>query len=411
MSNSSGLRLAWRLGWRYSTVRSTSLLVAFLSRLSMLGLILGVSLLVVVLSVMNGFDREMRERILGLVPHATLYGAGSDIDWQRINAELAAHPEVLSWSRFASFNGMLIRGRTVEPTLMYAVDPARESQVSRLADYMTLSLLPGERANIALGKPLAQRLGVDVGDRIVLAAPRIGDQRISVGMEPVHIVAVVDTGTELDQRLVLMDLATMARLPIAQPGIGLKLALRDVFNAPEISWQLMTTMPEPVEVSDWTRQFGNMYQAIQMSRRLVVIMLLSVVSVAVFNVVATLVMVVNDKRTDIAILRSQGATPRQVLLTFLIYGGIIGVVGTVLGGVLGSLLALNIADLVAWLEAALGIDFLSSDVYPVSELPSDLRWRDVVLVCGTAAGIALLTTLYPAWRASKVAPAAALRFG
>ncbi len=402
--------LAWRLGWRYSTVRSSSLLVAFLSRLSILGLVLGVSLLVVVLSVMNGFDREMRERILGLVPHATMYTHNRDADWSRIETELAAHPEVISWSRFAQFNGMLIKGRDVEPTLIYAIDPLREAQVSNLADYMTLSLLRGDSPGVALGAPLAARLGVQTGDKIVLAAPKVGGGRISVGMKPVDVVAIVDTGTELDQRLVLMDLAAMAQLPIAQPGIGLKLALRDVFAAPDISWQLMTTMPVAVEVSDWTRQFGNMYQAIQLSRRLVIIMLLSVVSVAVFNVVSTLVMVVNDKRADIAILRSQGATPAQIMQTFMIYGAIIGIAGTFIGGALGSFLALEITGIIGWLESVLDIDFLNSDVYPVSELPSDLRFADVALVCGTAAAIAILATVYPAYRASQVQPAEALRF-
>jgi lipoprotein-releasing system permease protein len=403
--------LATYIGFRYSADRSGNQLVSFLSRLSMVGLILGVALLVVVLSVMNGFDREMRNRILALVPHITLQpwsNQQSSSDWQQLQADVERHPRVLATAPFVQGNAMLIKGAAVEPSVFFGIDPDAEKRVSRIQEYVNLDILNEDSSGLILGKALADRLNVDVGGRLTLGIPQT-DGRQNVRFVQMNVAAIVATGTELDQQLMLMHIDEARSLFANAPPVSLRVSVDDVFEAPQIAWELASVHGREYLLKDWSQQFGNMYHAIQMSRKLVVIMLLAVVAVAVFNVVSTLVMVVNDKRADIGILRSQGASQGDILRIFLTYGAVIGAVGATAGGIVGVLLALGVSDLVAGIESVFNLKLLQSDVYPINYLPSDVRVPDVLTVCATAYFMSLLATIYPAWRASRMAPAEALR--
>ncbi len=407
--------LPFFIGFRYGIGGSSNQLVSFLSRLSMVGLILGVALLVTVMSVMNGFDKEMRQRILSLVPHITMQpwtsGEGRMPEhWQSLQASVEQHPEVIASAPFLQGNALLVKGQRAEPVLFFGIDPALEPRVSTLGNFVDLKLLSSDTENgLVLGAVLAQKLGLSVGDRVTLAVPGSGGGR-GVKFRPFSLVAVAATGTELDQQLVMMNLQQAARL-LPDQGMALRVSVADVFAAPRVAWELNMVHGGDYLLRDWSQQFGNMYHAIQMSRRLVVIMLFAVVAVAVFNVVSTLVLVVNDKRGDIAILRSQGARRRDILLIFIIYGGLIGTIGAALGAALGVGLSLVIGDLVALVERLFSIQLLHSDVYPISYLPADIRSGDVLLLCGVAIAMSFLATLYPAWRASRQSPAEALQHG
>ncbi|WP_373080441.1 lipoprotein-releasing ABC transporter permease subunit [Zhongshania sp.] len=401
--------LAVYIGLRYSSGRSGSQLVSFLSRLSMLGLVLGVALLVTVLSVMNGFDREMRSRILALVPHITLQPwAVGTTDWQTLRSDVERHPEVLATAPFIQGSAMLIKGGLVEPGLFYGVEPTAEAKVSTIQDYVDLRVLAASSKAVILGKALADRLGVGEGERITFGVPQAAGSQ-NVRFVQMTVGALVATGTELDQQMVLMHIDQAQTLFLEPQPVSLRVTVTDVFAAPQVAWELASVHGRDFMLKDWSQQFGNMYHAIQMSRKLVVIMLLAVVGVAVFNVVSTLVMVVNDKRADIGILRSQGASQGDILRIFLSYGAVIGAVGSIAGGVLGVILALFIGDVVAAIEGFWGLKLLQSDVYPINYLPADIRVPDVLAVCGLAYVMSLLATIYPAWRASRMAPAEALR--
>ncbi|CAA0088390.1 Lipoprotein-releasing system transmembrane protein LolE [Zhongshania aliphaticivorans] len=401
--------LALYIGFRYSADRSGNQLVSFLSRLSMLGLILGVALLVVVLSVMNGFDREMRNRILALVPHITLQPWSSQqLDWQSLQKDVEQHPDVFATAPFVQGNAMLIKAGEVEPSVFFGIDPVSEKSVSRIQEYVDLDILQPNTPDIILGKALAERLKLSAGDKVTLGVPQEKGQQ-NIRFLQMTVAAIVETGTELDQQLVLMHIS-MANSLFEKPlPVSMRVSVNDVFAAPQIGWELASVHGQDYLLKDWSQQFGNMYHAIQMSRKLVVIMLLAVVAVAVFNIISTLVMVVNDKRADIGILRSQGASQRDILRIFLSYGALIGAVGASAGGVIGVILAYGVSDLVAGIESLFGLQLLQSDVYPINYLPSDVRLPDVLLVCLTAYGMSLLATLYPAWRASRIPPAEALR--
>ena len=389
-------------------------LVAFISRLSMFGLVLGVALLVVVLSVMNGFDRELRERILRVVPQVTLYSLGELRDWRAVANELQAHDQVMAAAPFIAFQGLLINGAHVDTVLGYGIDPVAEARVSALQDYIVrgdIAALATRNDALALSEILADSLKVDIGDVLMLMVPESVQ-----GGEPVprvarvEVVAVYATGTEIDNSLALASLQGTAEL-LGMTGRveGLRLHIRDLFRAPVLAQQLRSDYYGDFLVGDWTRSYGNLFHAIQLSRRLVGILVFLIIAVAVFNVVATLVLVVGEKRGDVAILRTLGASPRQIMAIFMLQGGLIGLLGAGVGVLLGVLLSLTISDLVEALERLLDVDFLKSDVYPVSYLPADLQMQDVALVGLVALSMSLVATLYPAWRAARLPPAEVLR--
>lgn len=411
------------IGIRYAGAKRRSQLVSFISWVSMLGMAVGVALLILVLSVMNGFDQEMRTRILGLVPHVSIltYGSSNGDDgqqWQVIEEKISQHPEVRAMAPFAQLTGMLLRGTEVEGVLIYGIVPKREQQVSIIGDFVSTSALntlhdhPGSlSSSILLGAGLAQRLNVGVGDSVNLMIPQHNDSgRINPKFARLKIAEVVRTGTEVDQSVALISLQrALSLMPAGQRNQGLRISVTDTFEAPRVAWELGQNIPYGYVTRDWTRTHGNLYSAIQLSKQLVGLMLLTIIAVAAFNVVSALVMIVTDKRGDIAIMRTLGASPMGVMAVFMVQGTLIALIGTAVGTVIGVVLSLCITDIVALLESVLNIHFLNSDVYPVDYLPSDLRWIDVLQVCGTAFVMSIGATIYPAWKASRVLPAQALR--
>ncbi len=401
------------VGSRYSGAQRGSRLSSFLSRTAIAGLVLGVGLLITVLSVMNGFEREMRERILGLVPHVSLYPGPAATPWQAMLPEVEAVSGVRGAAPLIQLSGMLVRNTDVATVLLFGIDPAREAALTVMPDYVdegALTRLANERDAVILGAPLAAVLGVSVGDRITAVVPEANSQRLEPRIERLEIVGLLRSQTELDETLALINLTTAQRLgKVPDDGVALRVMADDLFAAPALATTLWQRWQGGYGVADWTRSQGNLYSAIELSKRLVGMMLAIVIAVAAFNVVSALVLVVNDKQGDIAILRTQGATRGDILRIFLVQGFLVGVIGTLLGVLFGVGLSLVVTELVAGVERLFGIQFLQSDVYPVSYLPADLRASDVLRVAGTALGVSALAALYPAWRAGRVEPARALR--
>jgi lipoprotein-releasing system permease protein len=382
--------------------------------MSIAGLIIGVALLVLVMSIMNGFDRELRERILGIMPQATLYHRDGIRDPDELAAVLLTYPGVMAVSPFVQLQGLLSHQRKVAPASLYGIDPAQESALSVVQDYLAdgaFERLVQTPRGVLLGAGLAAKLGVAEGDNLTLVIPRRGSGRVAPAISSLSVVAVFDSGTEIDQSLALMGLEQASSLSEFPGAVsGLRLQVDNLFAAPRIVQNIMNDLPYGYYSSNWTRTHGNLYQAIHMSKRLVGLLLFLIIAIAAFNLVSTLIMVVVDKQGDIAILRTLGASSREIVGIFMVQGGLIGLLGTGIGVAAGVLMSLCVTDFVQWLEAMLDIRFLQSDVYPLSYLPSDLHWPDVGQVAATALVLSFVASLYPAWRASRVQPADALRY-
>ncbi|WP_299179044.1 lipoprotein-releasing ABC transporter permease subunit [uncultured Neptuniibacter sp.] len=405
------------IGLRYTAAKRNNHFISFISLASMLGLMLGVAALIVVLSVMNGFDRELKQRILGMVPHASVSGYNQPLEnWPEMVRQLESHPEVLSAAPFIQAQAMLTNRGVVRGALINGIDVDAESKVSILGNHMTsgtLSDLNSQRFGIVLGDLLARYLGARVGDKVTLVLP---EASVSVaGVVPrlkrFTVVGIFEVGAELDANLAyinLKDAATIKRLGEGVDGIRLK--FDDLFSAPKKVRELAASLEGYYSASDWTRTHGNLFQAIQLEKRMIGLLLFLIVLVAAFNIVSTLVMVVTDKKADVAILRTLGASPGRIMRIFMVQGTVIGLMGTLMGTLLGVLLALNVAEIIAWVESTFQIQFLDPNVYFISKFPSDLQWHDVGIITLTALGISFLATIYPAWRAAKTDPAEALRY-
>ncbi|HYQ39649.1 MAG TPA: lipoprotein-releasing ABC transporter permease subunit [Pseudomonas sp.] len=405
------------IGMRYTRAKRRNHFISFISLTSMVGLALGVLVMILVLSVMNGFDRELRTRILGMVPHATISANQPIGDWRALAAQVAQHPEVEAVAPFSQLQGMLTHGGGVQPVLVNAVLPEAEKNVSIIAQHMvrgSLDDLKDGEFGIIVGEITARRFGVNVGDKLTFILPEASVTPAGVfpRLKRFTVAGVFKVGAELDSSLALIHVGDAARLshwPDNQVE-GVRLKLKDLFKAPEVAWRIAGQLGDDYVARDWTRTHGSLFQAIQMEKTMIGLLLLLIVAVAAFNIISTLVMVVTDKKADIAILRTLGMTPRQIMLVFMVQGSVIGVVGTLIGGVLGVISALNVTEWVAWLEKLVGHKFLSSDVYFINYLPSQLRLEDVVLICTAALSMSFLATLYPAWRAARTQPAEALRY-
>lgn len=406
------------IGARYTGARRRGLFVSFISFTSMIGLALGVLVMIVVLSVMNGFDHEMRTRVLGMVPHATVESPVPIDGWQAIGQRLQEHPNVEAVAPFIQMQGLLTYRGNVSKVLINAVEPELEPQVSIIDRFFQegalSSLVPGE-FGIVIGDRAASSLGVKVGDRITFVAPEVTVTPAGVfpRMKRFTVQGIFHVGAgEIDGHLALAHISDLARLQRWKPDQvqGLRMRFEDLFQAPSIAADLARQLGDSFYSRDWTRTHGNLYQAIRMEKAMIGLLLLLIVAVAAFNIISTLVMVVTDKRGDIAILRTLGATPRQIMAIFMVQGTVIGVVGTLAGALLGIFAALNVSDWIAALERLLGHRFLSADVYFIDYLPSRLMTADVVQVCIAALVLSFLATLYPAWRAARTQPAEALRY-
>jgi len=407
----------WLVGVRYLRARTHNRFVSFISSISIVGVALGVAVLIVVLSVMNGFETELRTRILAMTSHASLESFGDGLaQWQEIRGRVEGDADVRAAAPYIQGEAMLLRGEEVSGAIVRGIVPAEERRVSGLADKIVAGsleeLAPGGW-NIVLGSALARELQVEVGDRVVLAISQgtVTPAGLVPRLRRFAVSGIFEAGMyEFDRGLAFVHLEDAARLWRMDDRVtGLRLALDDMFLAPEVARRVAVDLGGGFYVSDWTRQHVNFFRSIQLSKQMMFTILLLVVGVAAFNIVSTLVMVVKDKQGDIAILRTLGASPRGIMLVFMIQGTLIGVAGTLAGLALGALLALNVEQFVHVLEAALGTTFLAADVYFISDLPAELRAGDLLRICGTALALAVLSTLYPAWRAARSQPAEALR--
>ena len=385
----------------------------------MIGLALGVVVMIVVLSVMNGFDHEMRTRVLGMVPHATIESGEPINDWQALAARVKQNKQVEAVAPFTQMQGLLTNNGNVQKILLNAIDPAQERKVSIIDGFMkqgSLDDLVAGGFGVVIGDKAATKLGVGMGDKVTFVSPEV--TVTPAGMFPrmkrFTVVGIFHVGAgELDGYLGVTNLQDLARLHRWKPDQvqGLRLKFTDLFKAPRTAYEIAQNLGEHQYYSrDWTRTHGNLYQAIGMEKSIIGLLLLLIVAVAAFNIISTLVMVVNDKRGDIAILRTLGATPGQIMAIFMVQGTVIGVVGTLIGAGVGILAALNVSSAISALEGLIGHKFLNADVYFIDYLPSQLMAQDVLLVCGAALILSFLATLYPAWRAARTQPAEALRY-
>ena len=407
------------IGTRYTRAKRRNHFVSFISLTSIIGLALGVVVMIVVLSVMNGFDHEMRTRVLGMVPHATLESGEAISDWPSLAAKVRQNRQVLAVAPFTQMQGLLTNEGKVSKVLLNGIDPKLEREVSIIDGFMQQGRLddlePGS-FGIVIGDKAATKLGVAIGDKLTFVAPEVTvtPGGIFPRMKRFTVVGIFHVGAgELDGYLGVTNLQDLARLHRWKPDQvqGLRLKFDDLFQAPRAAWNIAQQLGDDrYYARDWTRTHGNLYQAIRMEKAMIGLLLLLIVAVAAFNIISTLVMVVNDKRGDIAILRTLGATPGQIMRIFMVQGTVIGVIGTVVGALVGMFAALNVSAAIAALEGLIGHKFLNADVYFIDYLPSQLQTDDVLMVCGAALVLSFLATLYPAWRAARTQPAEALRY-
>lgn len=411
------------VGLRYTRAKRKNHFISFISFTSMIGIALGVWALIVVLSVMNGFQDELRNRILGVASHIEITGFNNQLnDWQEVThltkqIQNEGQSKVIASAPYVMAQGMLSFGQAVQGSLIRGVLPKEESNVSDLAQHMKagqLSSLQAGEFNIVLGSDLAILLGVGVGDKVVLMAPQ--GQFTPTGVVPrikqFNVVGIFQIGMyEYDAGLALIHMADAQKLYRMGTNVsGVRLKLNDLFDAPEEAKLLNQQLHNNYYVSDWSQQHANFFKAIQLEKRVMFIILTLIVAVAAFNIVSTLVMAVTDKRADIAIMRTFGASPSSILKIFMIQGALIGIIGTVAGAVLGVITALNIETIVPFIERTFHVQFLAKDVYYISDLPSKLVWSDVWAILMLSFVLSLLATLYPSYKASKINPAEALRY-
>jgi len=405
-----------KIGLRYTSAKRKNHFISFISLTSMVGLVIGVALLITVLSVMNGFDRELQQRILGMVPHAVIKPYAEMTNWQVLQNQVMNNPEVLAAAPFINAQGMITRNGSVNGVQLNGVLPEEERDVSIISKHMIRGDLQDLKAGgfgIIIGEILARQLRVAIGDKVTVVLPEASLTPAGVfpRLKRFTVKGVFRVGADLDASLTLIHMSDAAKiLRISGAVHGLRLRMHDLFDAPSVANKIALNLDAGFYSIDWTRTHGNLFQAIRMEKTMIGLLLMVIVAVAAFNIISTLVMVVTDKKADIAILRTMGASPRGIMGIFIVQGAYIGIVGTVLGTVIGVLLSLNISDLIHGLEALLKIQFLNPDVYFISDLPSQLILDDVLIISGSALVMSLLATLYPAWRASKVQPAEALRY-
>ena len=411
----------WQVGWRYTRAGRAGRrngFISFISGVSMLGIALGVAALIIVLSVMNGFQKEVRDRMLSVIAHIEVFdAAGAALpDWRATAAEARKNPQVQGAAPFVSAQALVARGDDMRGAVVRGISPAEEASVTalaaRLRDTTFARLQPGAW-NIVLGVELARLLGVHEGDKVTIIAP--GGQVTPAGVVPrlkqFTVVGTFDTGHyEYDSALALIHIDDAERLFRVEGPTGVQLRLKDVHEARNVGAQLAASMGNGVIVRDWTRTNRNWFDAVQVEKRLMFIILTLIVAVAAFNLVSTLVMTVTDKRADIAILRTLGASPRSIMGIFIVQGAAAGIIGTGVGVALGLLVAFNIDVIVPAIERALGVAFLPGSIYVISRMPSEPLASDIVPIALISLVLAFLATLYPSWRASRVNPAEALRY-
>jgi lipoprotein-releasing system permease protein len=410
----------WLVGIRYTRAGRRSgrnSFISFISLISMAGIGLGVAALIVVLSVMNGFQKEVRDRMLSVLSHIEVFDAsGSMPDWQTTAKEALQLPQVKGAAPYVAAQAMMVRDDTVRGVVIRGVLPQEEPKVSDVASQVREgsfgNLRPGE-FNIVLGKELARSLRVVVGDKVTMIAPQgqVTPAGVLPRLKQFTVGGVFEAGHhEYDSGLAFIHIDDAMRMFKLQAPSGLRLRVDDMQRAPLVARDLSRILTGNLLILDWSKQNRTWFAAVQTEKRMMFIILTLIIAVAAFNLVSTLVMTVTDKQADIAILRTLGASPGSVMKIFIIQGALVGLLGTAIGVGLGVLVALNIDVIVPFIERMLGVQFLSKDIYLITSLPSDLRWSDVWTIGGVAVVLAFLATLYPSWRAANVRPAEALRY-
>ena len=402
------------IGLRYTRARRSNHFISFIALVSMIGLTLGVAVLITVLSVMNGFDRELKNRVLGMVPQATVSSTQILTDWPELAKKIDTHEHVVGTAPFTQLQGMLTAQGQVAGIMVTGIEPDYEKKVSIIQDHMVQgdinSLKKGE-FGIVLGKQMTDALGLSLNDSVTLVLPEATPSPAGVvpRFKRFKIVGIFSIGAEVDSMMgyiALNDASTLLRLPDGAQGVRMK--LDDIFKAPQVADEIVQQLPGQFYASNWTYTHGNLFSAIQMEKAMVSLLLFLIVLVAAFNIVSSLVMVVTDKKSDIAILRTLGASPITITKIFMVQGTVIGVVGTLAGAALGIIFATNISGFMGWLNTTMGLNLF--DAYFINYLPSYLRWQDVALIVSVSLVLSFLATIYPALRASKIQPAEALRY-
>ena len=421
MSKPLDLPYEWHIGWRYTRAGRAGRrngFISFISGVSMLGIALGVAALIIVLSVMNGFQKEVRDRMLSVISHIEIFDASGAAlpDWTATAQAARRDLRVVGAAPFVAAQALVARGETMRGAIIRGIDPAREAEVTDLARRLQHSALAGLKPgewNAVLGSELARQLGAAIGDKVTLVAPsgQVTPAGVVPRLKQFTLVGTFDSGHyEYDSGLVLIHLDDAARLFRTDGPTGVQLRLADVHAARTVAADLAQALGPQVEVRDWTRTNRNWFDAVQIEKRLMFIILTLIVAVAAFNLVSTLVMTVTDKRADIAILRTLGASPRSIMGIFVVQGAASGVIGTLSGVALGLLVAFNIDVIVPAIERALGVAFLPGSIYVISRMPSEPLASDIVPIALISLVLAFAATLYPSWRASRVNPAEALRY-
>ncbi len=416
----TGLPYELFVGLRYTRAKRKNHFISFISMTSMVGVALGVAALIIVLSVMNGFQAELRSRILGVASHIEVTENTNMLsNWESLAEQVDAQPNVKASAPYVMAQGMLSYGQAVQGALVRGVLPNQENAVADLGKNMRegqLSDLASGEFNIILGADLAYSLGVNVGDKVVLMAPQ--GQFTPTGVIPrikqFNVVGLFQIGMyEYDAGLALIHIEDAAKLyRMGDKVSGLRLKINNLFDAPAMTAELSDKLTPlgAYYITDWTQQHANFFKAMQLEKRVMFIILTLIVAVAAFNIVSTLVMAVTDKRADIAIMRTLGASPKSIMQIFIIQGALIGIIGTFFGAVLGIVIALNIDTIIPFIENLFHVQFLSKEVYYISELPSKLEWNDTITIVVVSIVLSLIATLYPSYKASKINPAEALRY-
>lgn len=416
--------LSLSIGLRYTRAKKRNHFISFISFSSMLGIMLGVAVLITVLSVMNGFDEMIKQRVFAMASQVSVRALNKQMqDYQTLSKQLSALPDVMGIAPFVEGQGLLTHDGFVSPAMISGINPAQQKQVSALHTKMirgSLTALQPRKFRIVLGEALANNLGVIVGDKITLVTPK--SALTPIGVVPTYkrftVAGIfrVGNGFGFDSQLAMINIKDAQALYDLQGAItGLRLRITDLYDAPMLSRQIRSLLGQQDQlnkyfVTNWTQRYGTLFKAISLEKNMMFLILILIVAVAAFNLVSSLVMVVNEKRSEIAILRTLGATPGMVMRIFIVQGFIVGLVGTLLGLMGGLLLASHVTEVVNFIQNTFNVQLLSANVYYVDYLPSKIEVKDVLQICGLALGLSLFATLYPAWRAARTQPAEALRY-
>lgn len=413
-----GLPFPLHVGLRYTRAKRRNHFISFIALISMFGIALGVTVLITVMSVMNGFERELRDRILGMAEHVVVTDFGTNLgNWQQVAEQVKDVDHVIATAPYVRTEAMFSERGANQYGMLQGILPEQQKRVSILPDNMLAGSLDDLKAGeygIILGAGIARAMGANIGNRIsvaVLKQTRITPAGLAPRIKQFTVVGIFEVKADFDRQLAFTHMEDAARLlRMGDEVTGLRVHTDDVLSASQTAWKVSEALGQELFVTDWTRTYSTLWRAIGMEKTMMFVLLTLVVAVAAFNIVSTLVMVVTEKTADIAILRTLGAAPKSIMWIFMIMGTINGLIGTLLGATGGVLLSLYLPDIAAWVESAFGVSLVPSDVYFIGFLPSQLNWQDVWVTCLAAFVMSLLATLYPAWKASRTQPAEALRY-